>query len=83
MSWRYVGETPAAYPAYLDKATGSTLVAEPGGVYDMEPADGTDYTVEPLAEGEEPTARRLPVPPPGPWQRAKTTSPSSSDKSKE
>lgn len=77
MSWKYTGETPGTYPDYLDKATGGTLHAEPGGVYDIEPAEGTDYTVPSVVEGGEPTTKRLPVPPPGPWERAKTTTTSS------
>jgi hypothetical protein len=82
VSWRYTADLTGTYPAYLDKATGRTLVAEPGGVYDIEPADGTDYTAAPEVEGGRPVVRRLPVPPPGPWERVKTTT-ASSEKGKE
>ncbi|MEU0516642.1 hypothetical protein [Streptosporangium sp. NPDC006007] len=59
MSWRYTGEMPATYPAYIDQVTGRTLVAEPGCVYDIARAEG--------AEG-------IPPRPDGPWERVKTTS---------
>lgn len=85
MSWRYTGETPGTYPAYLDKATGQTLVAEPGGVYDMEPAEGSEVLVPAEREGGEPTRRPLPVPPAGPWERVKAapSSPAASASNKE
>jgi len=73
VSWRYTGETPGTYPAYLDKATGQTLVAEPGGVYDMEPAEGSEIVVPAEREGGEPARRPLPIPPAGPWGTAKTS----------
>ena len=65
MPWRYVGSSPATYPSYIDAATGSTLVAEPGEVYDMRPAEGTDYVIPPAKEGGESTTGHLPVPPGG------------------
>ncbi|MEV7006846.1 hypothetical protein [Streptosporangium sp. NPDC051022] len=58
MSWRYTGDMPATYPAYIDQATGQTLVAEPGGVYDIARAEGV--------EG-------IPSRPDGPWERVKAT----------
>lgn len=61
MKWRYTGDAIATYPAYLDTGTGCTLVAEPGGTYEIAPAEG----------GEQ-----LPVPPAGPWERVKSSSPS-------
>jgi hypothetical protein len=82
VSWRYTGETPGTYPDYLDKATGATLAAVPGEVYDIEPAAGTEYTVPAEQEGGEPTVRTLPVPPAGPWERAKAARPTA-DASKE
>lgn len=63
MPWRYVGGQPATYPAYIDAATGSTLVAEPGEAYDMRPAEGTDYMIPPGEEGGEPSVGHLRVPP--------------------
>lgn len=81
MSWRYTGDTRATYPAYIDQATGQTLVAEPGGVYEIQPAEGTETVTPPGKEGDRPTVKKLPVPPAGPWERVKTTS--SSDKGKE
>jgi hypothetical protein len=61
--WLYTGGQPATYPAYIDSATGSTLVAEPGEVYDMKPADGTDYLIPSKDGNGEPTTGHLPVPP--------------------
>ncbi len=63
MPYRYKGGFPATFPAYVDTATGQTLVAEPGEVYDMTPAQGTDFLVPPSEEGGEATTRHLPVPP--------------------
>ncbi|MEU1731392.1 hypothetical protein [Streptosporangium sp. NPDC020145] len=83
MSWRYTGETPATYPAYLaigQDGQVQTLVAEPGQVYEIQPAEGTETVVPPEQEGGKPTVRKLPVPPAGPWERVKATT---SDKGKE
>lgn len=81
--WKYTGETPATYPAYLDKEAGVTLVAEPGQVYDIAPAEGSEWVVQPEGGGQ-PVTKTLPIPPPGPWEREKTTTTtaaaSSSDK---
>jgi len=34
----YTGHQRRVYPSYRDTGTGTTLVADPGGVYDIEPA---------------------------------------------
>ncbi|RCG19116.1 hypothetical protein DQ384_38210 [Sphaerisporangium album] len=83
MSWRYTGETPATYPAYLavgEDGEVTTLLAEPGQVYNIRPADGTETVTPGEKEGDKPTVRKLPVPPDGPWERVKATT---SDKGKE
>lgn len=59
MKWRYTGDQVATYPEYRDAETDCTLVAEPGGTYEITPAEG----------GEQ-----LPVPPNGPWERVKSSS---------
>ncbi len=85
-TWKYVGETPGTYPDYLAvDAEGQlqTLVAEPGKEYEIKPADGTEYTVPAEQEGGEPTVKKLPVPPPGPWEKVKAARPAASTKSEE
>ncbi len=74
MSWKYTGKSPAIFPNYLDRETGETLHAEPGKVYDIKAADGTEYTVPAEEKGADPITKRLPVPPEGPWERVATTS---------
>jgi hypothetical protein len=37
---RYTGHMPVTFPDYTDRGTGTTLAAEPGGVYDVIPASG-------------------------------------------
>ncbi len=61
MNWKYTGAEPATFPDWTDKATGQTLMVEPGQTYDIAPAEGRDIT-----------AQR----PEGLWERpAKTSSP--------
>jgi hypothetical protein len=52
------GDHVTTYAEYIDAAKGSTLVAEPGGTYDITPARGH--------------ARDLPMPPDGRWKPART-----------
>ncbi len=59
MSWKYTGGEPATYPDWIDKATGETLVAEPGQTYDITQAEGR--------EGNH-------LRPEGPWERITKTS---------
>lgn len=48
MAHRYTGADTRTYPAYLDAATRLTLVAEPGGVYEIAAAgDDADLPVPP------------------------------------
>ncbi|WP_326829682.1 hypothetical protein OIE13_05970 [Streptosporangium sp. NBC_01810] len=85
MTWRYTGDMPATYPAYLaigEDGQVQTLVAEPGKTYEIQPAEGTETVTPSEKEGGKPTVTKLPVPPEGPWERVKTTT-SSSDKGKE
>ena len=36
----FIGNVPLTYPQYLDAQAGHTLVAQPGGEYDVELASG-------------------------------------------
>ena len=48
MRYPFLGTSGRMYGQFLDSATGKTLQAEPGGVYDMVPAAGQeDMTVPP------------------------------------
>lgn len=51
------GDAVTTYAEYIDAEAGRTLVAEPGGTYDIAPARGH--------------ARELPVPPDGRWTPVK------------
>ncbi|WP_067483769.1 hypothetical protein [Actinomadura hibisca] len=62
----YGGEHAATYVEYIDVERGSTLVAEPGRVYDIAPAAGV---TRPGPDGEHVPAR-LPVPPDDCWKPA-------------
>jgi hypothetical protein len=44
---QYDGDVTQPYPQYLDAEKGTTLVAEPGQVYDVAAAEGWDLPVPP------------------------------------
>jgi hypothetical protein len=45
--YRYLGYETRTYVQYLDQEAGTTLVADPGGSYDMLPAGSWDMPVPP------------------------------------
>lgn len=48
----FTGGVPLTYSQYLDVQAGHTLVAQPGGEYDIEAASGYPYALpEPPADG--------------------------------
>jgi hypothetical protein len=51
MTHAYGGTETRQYPAYRDASSGSTLVAEPGGSYDMEPVAGAEDLPVPPRDG--------------------------------
>jgi hypothetical protein len=73
----YTGEVPRTYPTYLDVTDPAkpvkTLDAEPGGSYEIRPADGHTVPGAPGEDGvSEPEPLQMPVPPAdGFWKPAK------------
>ena len=57
IKYRFGGDAVTTYAEYIDAEQARTLVAEPGGIYDIAPARGH--------------ARDLPMPPDGRWTPAK------------
>lgn len=57
VKYRFGGDATVTYAEYIDAEQASTLVAEPGGTYDIAPAAGH--------------VRELPMPPDGRWTPAK------------
>lgn len=57
MKAKFNGGATTVYADYIDAEAGSTLVAEPGGTYDIEPARGH--------------VRELPMPPDDRWKPAR------------
>ena len=57
MKAKFNGGAVTTYAEYIDAGKARTLVAEPGGTYDIAPARGH--------------ARELPMPPDGRWTPAK------------
>lgn len=51
MPYPYLGTQARTYPAYRDTANWQTLVAEPGGSYDMVPAAGSEDLPVPPQDG--------------------------------
>ena len=47
MPFRYLGNFTRTYTQYRDTAADMTLVADPGGTYDMAPAGGVAMPVPP------------------------------------
>ena len=60
----YTGHEALTFGDYLDLDTGKTLLAEPGGVYDIAPASGrnVDEIPAPWFIAAEPLADAWPVP---------------------
>ncbi len=52
MRYSFLGTSARMYSQFLDGATGKTLCAEPGGVYDMTPASGCEGMTVPPADGQ-------------------------------
>jgi chitodextrinase len=63
VAFLFTGDTARTYPQYLDEATWTTLVAQPGVSYDMTPAGSRDLPVPPSDGLWQATA---PAPPPDP-----------------
>jgi hypothetical protein len=74
VSWRYIGDQSHIYSGYLMAVDGGeqTLVAEPGEVYELRPAYGTETVIPADDEAGMPEQRvPLPVPPDdGRWVEA-------------
>jgi hypothetical protein len=69
----YSGTHEQLYPQYRDVATGTTLVAQPGHAYDIEPAEGLTVPGEPDEDGNVPQVPvELPMPPDDRWTAAET-----------
>lgn len=66
MKYTFDGDVATTYAEYIDAERQSTLVAEPGGIYDIAPARGH--------------ARELPVPPDDRWSAAKAPAKSTKEK---
>lgn len=66
MKYTFGGDRPVTYAEYLDTETQSTLVAEPGGTYDIAQAAGI---TRPDKKGEH-QAVTLPMPPDDRWKAA-------------
>ena len=47
MPFSFSGDQALIYPSYIDNATGRTLTAQPGGIYDMRAAGSMGYPVPP------------------------------------
>ena len=47
----YLGNTQRSYPQYWDLGKGRMLVADPGGVYDVEPVQGAGPVTVPPNDG--------------------------------
>lgn len=64
----YNGAEPQTYPQYLDAGKGTTLVAEPGGTYDVAQVEGHTVPGEPDEKGGSPAVEvALAMPPDGRW----------------
>ena len=62
----YTGNEALTFSDYMDLETGRTLLAEPGGVYDIMPASGRNVNDIPapwfIPAGAPKTAKRAPEP---------------------
>ena len=51
MAYQFLGTSTRVYPQYRDTSTWVTLIAEPGGSYDMAPAMGAGNVDVPPSDG--------------------------------
>jgi hypothetical protein len=77
--YTFTGDQSQTYPQYLDVGgeSVSTLVAEPGGTYDIAQADGLTAPGELDKDGNptEPVGLKLPMPPDDRWKAAQAGAP--------
>lgn len=50
-SWLFTGNYTCIYPQHINSSTEFTLVAQPGGAYDINPAAGNPGVSEPPGDG--------------------------------
>lgn len=76
MKFTFGGESTTTYAEYIDADRQSTLVAEPGGTYDVAQAAGV---TRPDEKGEH-QAVKLPMPPDDRWKKAAAGTPTEAEK---
>lgn len=70
--YTYTGSEQQVYPQYLDAEKGTTLVADPGGTYDVAQVEGLTAPGEPDEDGgSQPVELKLAMPPDDRWKPAR------------